>query len=427
MAAAVGPCGEAVQVEAEVVTGEAEDVSAEHGRHLSSLVVGAVGKGGSDPVAEDAVDVRVGVAEGLFPEALTGGYVRRKNCHSEGVVEAVEDVGGEGGDVVGVSLAELADRPEAPGDAHAFHAGTVGGLHVHGRISHHEHVGLGCGAGVEDAEDDGWVGLGGTSLCLPAHGHKGNVGEVVADDLLHGGLVLVACHGHVDAAVHQLAQQLGDAFVWLCLVAVVLVVVLSKVFEELVDGLLVGIDLGTLYELAHSVADHEAEGGHGVGGIPHLLQGVVDGVAEVGDGVEQGAVQVEDDKFFHSFFRLERITHGEVERAVAPPAWVDEGPGLGSLGRIVGLHAQVEAEQEVGEVHAQTEAVAGRYLLVERIEVEHSSGLVLVVVDRPDVTGVYECSEFEHPEELGSVFHAGEHVDVTALVHEVGDEVSAAV
>ena len=36
-----------------------------------------------------------------------------------------------------------------------------------------------------------------------------------------------------------------------------------------------------------------------MGGKAGLFQGVVGGVAEVGDGIQQGAVEVEDNELFH--------------------------------------------------------------------------------------------------------------------------------
>lgn len=94
----------------------------------------------------------------------------------------------------------------------------------------------------------------------------------------------------------------------------------------------------------------------------------------------------------------ERIAHGEMECGVASPARVEEGPSGLVLGRIVGFHAKVETEQKVGEIHAEPNAVGQSYLLPEGVEPEHTSGLVFVIVNGPDVAGINEGCALEHPE-----------------------------
>ena len=79
---------------------------------------------------------------------------------------------------------------------------------------------------------------------------------------------------------------------------------------------------------------------------------------------------------------------------------MNEGPGLLSLCRIVGLHAEVKAEQEIVEVQAYAEAVGCCELFAEILEAEESSRLVGIVADRPYVAYVDEGSEFYDPEEL---------------------------
>lgn len=95
---------------------------------------------------------------------------------------------------------------------------------------------------------------------------------------------------------------------------------------------------------------------------------------------------------------LEGIADGEVEGGVALPVGVDERPWNLSLGRVVGFHAQVESQKKIVEVKAQSKTIGGRNLLIEFIELEHSSRLVGIVADGPDVAGVDKCTEFEYPE-----------------------------
>ena len=58
---------------------------------------------------------------------------------------------------------------------------------------------------------------------------------------------------------------------------------------------------------------------------------------------------------------------------------------------VVGFHTAVETQQEVVEVQTETDAVGGGDFLVERVEFEHASWLVLVAAYCPDVAGVDEC------------------------------------
>ena len=91
----------------------------------------------------------------------------------------------------------------------------------------------------------------------------------------------------------------------------------------------------------------------------------------------------------------EGISHREVEIGVAAPARVDDGPGLLIGSGVVGFHAQVETQQEVGEVHAQAGSVGRGDLLVEPVETKHAAGLRGVVADGPDVACIHEEGAFK--------------------------------
>ena len=84
---------------------------------------------------------------------------------------------------------------------------------------------------------------------------------------------------------------------------------------------------------------------------------------------------------------------------------------------VVGFHATVETQQEVVEVQTETDAVGGGDFLVERVEFEHASWLVLVAVYCPDVAGVDECRHLKHPEKFGAVLHVEVQTDVATLFH----------
>ena len=51
-------------------------------------------------------------------------------------------------------------------------------------------------------------------------------------------------------------------------------------------------------------------------------------------------------------YKLEWVSHREVERCIAFPTRVEDRPTLLVLSRIVGFHSEVEAKQKVCEVEA---------------------------------------------------------------------------
>ena len=76
-----------------------------------------------------------------------------------------------------------------------------------------------------------------------------------------------------------------------------------------------------------------------------------------------------------------------MHREVATEAWIDYRVMLATVGvgRVDGLHAHVQAHDEIVEIKAQTKAVGHGYLLVELIELELSARLVLIVLDSPNI------------------------------------------
>lgn len=86
-----------------------------------------------------------------------------------------------------------------------------------------------------------------------------------------------------------------------------------------------------------------------------------------------------------------------MEGSVAVPIRMNKWPGLLVPSGVVGFEAKVEAEQEVGEIHAQAQAVGGCYLFVKFVELEHTAGLRGIVADGPDIARIDEDTDFEHP------------------------------
>lgn len=124
---------------------------------------------------------------------------------------------------------------------------------------------------------------------------------------------------------------------------------------------------------------------------------------------------------------LERITHREMEVGVAAPFRVNNRPRLLIHGRIMGLEPEVKPQQEICEVHADAEAIGGRYLLVEAVELKHTPGLVRIIMNGPNIAGVDENGPLEYPEQLGTVFHAQYQINVATLIDKIGHRVASIV
>ena len=86
-----------------------------------------------------------------------------------------------------------------------------------------------------------------------------------------------------------------------------------------------------------------------------------------------------------------------MEREITAKVGMNERDALLSLSRIECFHAAVEAKQEVVEIEPEPYAVGRSYLLIEFIEFKFAAGLVFVVADGPNVSGIDESGKFENP------------------------------
>ena len=123
----------------------------------------------------------------------------------------------------------------------------------------------------------------------------------------------------------------------------------------------------------------------------------------------------------------EWITYREMEFAVALEFRVQQWPMFLPTGGIMSLHAHVDTHKEILEIQSDAGAIGRRNLLIELVELEHSSRLVLIVLNGPYVACVEEQAQFNHPKQLGTVLKVDVKADVAALVDEVGQAVVAVV
>ena len=85
---------------------------------------------------------------------------------------------------------------------------------------------------------------------------------------------------------------------------------------------------------------------------------------------------------------LEGQTHGEMEGEIAFKVGIEQRIMLarGFVGRVNGLHAEVETQNEVVEVKSKTQSVGQSDLSIEAIEAELSAWLIGIIAQSPDVT-----------------------------------------
>ena len=102
---------------------------------------------------------------------------------------------------------------------------------------------------------------------------------------------------------------------------------------------------------------------------------------------------------------LEWQSDCEMECEVAAKVWMYERVVVSAcICRVDSLHASVETQHEEVECHTKSNAITCGYLLVEFSKLEHTSRLVGVVADGPDVSGVNKQRAGKFPEEESAVF-----------------------
>lgn len=116
-----------------------------------------------------------------------------------------------------------------------------------------------------------------------------------------------------------------------------------------------------------------------------------------------------------------------MEGGIAAPRGMDYWPLLLPPSRIVGLEAEVKAQDEVVEVEAQAGAIGCCELAGDILEVKHSARLIGIGMDGPDIAGIDKEGSVEDPEELDAVFDREVEAYVATLVDEVGHGIAAVV
>ena len=203
--------------------------------------------------------------------------------------------------VVGAGFHELRAGAEPPRNAHRAYAGGCGRLHVDARVADEEHPVARHGHPLQNLLRDGRIGFQGHAFALAQHGGELHVGKEACDELRGACLELVRGHGEPHTPGGERAEQLRNALVGARPEVDVRGVVLHEVAAHGGDGVgrSQGFGQGALHEAEDAVAYETAI----------LLVGVLRQTPEgqcrvacdgqVADGVEQGAVEVEDREFGH--------------------------------------------------------------------------------------------------------------------------------
>ena len=181
-----------------------------------------------------------------------------------------------------------------------MYAGIFGGADVHVGIADHDRL-FRCHACVfQNHRDDLRRRLFGTAVAAAQDLIESVFTEIVLHDLFHKRLGLVGCHGDVYPGAAQLFQHFGDAGIGCSLVQAVAAVVLVECGEEpfhLVRRCV--CRQAALAELVDAVPHKAIVRIQGMGGQSTLFQQAVGCAAQVGDGIDQCAVQVENGKLIH--------------------------------------------------------------------------------------------------------------------------------
>ena len=96
-------------------------------------------------------------------------------------------------------------------------------------------------------------------------------------------------------------------------------------------------------------------------------------------------------------------------------------------GGIDGFHTQVEANDEIVEVQAQSQTVTDSQIFQDALKLKLSPGLIRIVAERPDITRIDKQRTAELPEQMGPVFEVQVEFQVTGLRDEVDVTVLVAV
>lgn len=204
------------------------------------------------------------------------------------------------GEERGAVLAEEVFIAESPKNADAGHAGVARREDIDIAVADVD----GTGTDIVDAlaftaeRAQGSINHVGSRLAtdalLLADGDIDEVFEIGVLQCSDTRLELVADDGNAAPATTQLAKERANAVVEACLDLAVFNVVSPEAGKDLLILRMLLTAHGTRHKQADAVAHHHADSLVGVGGQTVSAEGMVDGIGKILQGIEEGAVEVED-------------------------------------------------------------------------------------------------------------------------------------
>ena len=224
----------------------------------------------------------------------------------------------------------------------------MGDAHVAGRVAY---VGGALGSAVQlldGLQQAGGVGLAGNGFAFSMQ-HLEKVGEKSRDDILHAALVFVRKHRKLASSRFQLGKRLGHVRVMARASMPGLGVKRLPISKRLgAHGLGGSLGKGAVNQALRAVAHEAADGGVGVRGVAEVRKGLVGDVDEVGHGVQDGSVQVEDERVEYRMRFGHRCLLKNENDGTGPSLMID-GAGDGTrtreceLGKLVPYHLATPA------------------------------------------------------------------------------------
>ena len=95
------------------------------------------------------------------------------------------------------------------------------------------------------------------------------------------------------------------------------------------------------------------------------------------------------------------------------------------MGWIYSFHGAVESKNEIAEIEAHAQAIGHSNLAPKGVETELPAGLLLVVAQRPYITGIDESGSIKFPKQMRTPLCAEVELQVARLPDEINAPVGA--
>ena len=218
-----------------------------------------------------------------------------------------------------------AHRPVAPAHGDPRDAAVLRGAHIRPGIPDQDRALAGSPRQAQHLAHDLRIRLEGETLAVAENGGERHIGEELPDQVLRPRLELVGRHRQRDTGFVQVPEQLRHPGVGPGMRVDVRGIICLEIGQRRIHEALVRLQLrrqGARDEVADAVPHEAAVFREAVQREAALAQRVVDGLGEVFQGIDQGAVQVEKDQFVGEFHGQNHLRSAKVmisSRFLRPP------------------------------------------------------------------------------------------------------------